>query len=216
MAADLETFLQEEVGALNADEEEDEYADVDWCDPGEVEEPGLQEEEEAAEPAAEPRGRVAEQPGGPPKPTKEEAEEAKRLRRQAVLQHRTLSLCCVARLAWLNRMCNQDLLQAALLSLAPDCLKAGVGQALQNLKATLRASDSPAQRGTQEVQPSLVRLLRALHSSPKDLGAEEWVLLLVARCRAEGRASRLAMRLPLPPAKSCLGLLRNPGEESEV
>lgn len=225
MAADLATFLQEEVGAHAEEEEEDEYADVDWCDPDELGEEA-QDTPAASSPAA-PAGAATGASETPPTSTGEakaketklpkaskDSEEAKRLRREAVLQHRVLSLCCVARLVWLNGMCNQELLQSSLLSLAPDCLKGGVGGALQHLKTRLLAPSDAGTGKDGEVQPSLVRLLRALQGFSADLSAEEWVLLLVARCRAEGRPSRLALRCPLPPAKSCLGLLRKPEEEA--
>ncbi|OLQ06280.1 DNA repair protein complementing XP-C cells-like, partial [Symbiodinium microadriaticum] len=130
-----------------------------------------------------------------PKASKD-SEEAKRLRREAVLQHRVLSLCCVARLVWLNGMCNQELLQSSLLSLAPDCLKGGVGGALQHLKTRLLAPSDAGTGKDGEVQPSLVRLLRALQGFSADLSAEEWVLLLVARFSA---AVRLASAPQLSP-----------------
>ncbi|CAE8630127.1 unnamed protein product [Polarella glacialis] len=52
---------------------------------------------------------------------------------------------------------------------------------------------------------ALLLLLRGLLGG--DASLEELAMLLVARCRAEGRPARLAMALPLPAAGSCGSLL---------
>lgn len=129
---DLESFLLEEVPAVPepeiSGEAEDEFGDIDWCDLEDV----LKEDFEVADGAASTSQQqpntadqsqsVSGQKGGSleqEKPSeeslrKEEKErnlkvrrQRKALREQAVAQYRLLVLSFVARLRWLNQMCNQ-------------------------------------------------------------------------------------------------------------
>ena len=219
---DLESFLLEEVPAtkVEASADADEFADIDWCDIGDA----LNEDFDApvvdsnsasasASSASEPTPLEAQK--SQVQPQKEEAhakpstgggkeqngkvrKQWKALREQAVARFRILVLSFIARLSWLNQMCNQELLQAAVLSLAPHVLDEGVKLSLRKIKAQF------ASKPGSEAVPSLLRLFDALRGGGSSM---ELLLLLVARCRSQ-QPARLVLSLPLPGAKKCGDLLR--------
>lgn len=212
---DLHSFLLEEVGGISGQvEERDEFEDIDWCDLGEA----LKEDfETSSKPvSSEVEGASAEATAsnsGDQEPSQETGAKEQRLnnrkqwkelRQQSVLQYRVLVSSFLARLIWLNGLCNNELLQGALLSQVPACLDDGVKTSLRRLKDEL-ASGRLASGSSSPGPLSLWRLLGSLHGKATSL---DLALLLVARCRAERRPARLALALPLPAAKKCGSLLK--------
>lgn len=219
---DLESFLLEEVPATKVEasaDAEDEFGDIDWCDIGDA----LNEDfdapvvdsNSASASASEPTPEGAQKSQVQPvQPQKEEAnakpstsgkeqnakvrKQWEALREQAVARYRILVLSFIARLSWLNQMCNRELLQAAVLSLAPHILDEGVKLSFRKIKAQFASKPSI------EAVPSLLRLFDALRGGGSSM---DLLLLLVARCRSQ-QPARLVLSLPLPGAKKCGDLLR--------
>eukprot|EP00435_Cladocopium_sp_Y103_P070026 s880_g34.t1 len=222
---DLESFLLEEVPAARVEvsaDAEDEFGDIDWCDLGNANEEDFDapavDSNSASASACESNLEGAQKSQVQPKKEEGSAKpstggkeqnakvrkEWKALREQAVARYRILVLSFIARLSWLNQMCNQELLQAAVLSLAPHILDEGVKLSLRKIKAQLAAKPSGSAVPMVPAVPSLLRLLAALRGGGSSM---ELLLLLVARCRSQHPA-RLVLSLPLPGAKKCGDLLR--------
>ena len=185
---DLESFLFQEVGTGAADEA-DEFADIEWCDLGDDSAQEVPSTVEVREQVAVERKEVKAK-------AKARAKDWKLLRSQSVLQFKVLVLCFLSRLKWLNGMCNDELLQAALLSRVANCEE--VKLSLRQLKAHIPNSQ------TSQAPLSVSRLLTALRGAT----SSEQILMLISRWRAEARPARLVLALPLPAAKACGGLLK--------
>ena len=220
---DLRSFLLEEVGTIStaAEEAGDEFADIDWCDLGDA----LKEDfEDLAVPSSEPQELEASEQdislgdtdrsdgANLSKKQKQKARrQCKEMREQSVLQYQVLTLSYIARLTWLNKMCNVELLQGALLSQVPSCLEEGVKLSLRRLKAQIlkpASGSSGGQDTSKEAESSEISLGRLLGSLRGKARSMDLILLLVARCRAERRPARVVLALPLPGAKNCGGLLK--------
>uniref|UniRef100_A0A7S4Q1Z6 Rad4 beta-hairpin domain-containing protein n=1 Tax=Alexandrium monilatum TaxID=311494 RepID=A0A7S4Q1Z6_9DINO len=239
-AASLDGFLAEEAGGAPlqhgpvaaADDEDDEYADIDWCDAAEL--PAVHEAlrpvpsgEEAARVAegAGPRCRVApvrlapapaEPPpvGAAPAPATcagaaavppEERKRRAKLRRVAAERHHTLALCFAARLRALTEVCDDTLVQAVALSRWPRLEPDAWAREL----VRPRAEDAGRCRWPASLAAGAARrcsLIAALNGGRQPT-PEDVALLLVARCRAEAVPARVVMALPLPPVKKCASLL---------
>eukprot|EP00438_Fugacium_kawagutii_P033237 Skav228421 [mRNA] locus=scaffold1325:174076:180488:- [translate_table: standard] len=212
---DLESFLLEEVPAVPAEAEfsgeaEDEFGDIDWCGLEDVLKEDFevadgaastsQQQSNAADPESQSVSAKPKEGSEQEKPSeesfqKEEKEQTlkvrrqrKALREQAVAQYRLLVL-------------SFELVQAAVLSLAPNCLDEGVKVSLRKIKAQLSGSAASMVPSP----PSLLRLCNALHGAGSNM---DLLLLLVSRCRSQLLPARLVLSLPLPGAKNCGSLLK--------
>ena len=217
--------------ASGGDDDEDEFGDIDWCDASEAVQSAEQAQHlEAA--AALPSG-VPPEPADPPEasepaagpdaepgPSVEEVRarllQRRALRRSAAELHRALTLCFMARLRWLSGVCDDPLVQAVVLSRS-------AGRSARAILSEVATQWWPAAFGgpsTGSLAPGVGLSLLALpqrcallqvlagHRVPS---AEERVLLLVARCRAEALPARVCLAMPLPPARSCGSLLGSTG-----
>lgn len=213
-------------------EEDDEYGDIDWCDAGDVSEiaqqPAIPQTEESAAPLFSEANPASDGPSfvaeitAQAKLSQDQRRLQAQLRRSAAERHRVLALCFVARLQSLSKVCDDMLVQAMVLSRMPKALDARalldnqdrfsemlpIGLVLASAEIR-KEPDQPPAPPLHQVPvwaPRRFDLLQVL-CGRRAASNEDLVLLLVARCRAEGIHARVAMAVPLPPAQSCGKLL---------
>ena len=217
---DLESFLLEEVPVAKVEAEVDEFDDIDWCDIGEISKEDFDVTvQDSTDSISQPTSASTSHPSEGGETVKQQSDEkmektsksseqntklrkqCKALREQAVARYRILVLAFIARLSCLNHMCNNQLLQAAVLSLAPHLLDEGVKLSLRKIKAIFTKQGVAGG----ELPLCLLKLLSALKGGGSSL---DLLMLLVAWCRSQLHPARLVLSLPLPGAKKCGDLLK--------